>query len=94
MANNKSAIKRNAQNQKRRLHNRIFRSRAKTMVKNARAAIANVSNSPDAAVEAMRMAQRDLDTAARRGTIHPRNAARRKSRLMKQLAAAVKAAKK
>ena len=28
----------------------------------------------------------DLDTLASRGVIHPRNAARRKSRLMKQLA--------
>jgi small subunit ribosomal protein S20 len=39
------------------------------------------------AVEAVRLAVRDLDKAATRGVIHPRNAARRKSRLMKQLAA-------
>jgi small subunit ribosomal protein S20 len=93
MANNKSAIKRNKQNEKRRIHNRTFRNRAKTMVKNARAAIEKTADQPQDAVEATRMAQKDLDMAARRGTIHPRNAARRKSRLMKQLAAALKAAK-
>ncbi len=39
------------------------------------------------AEETVKAAIRDLDTAASRGTLHPRNAARRKSRLMKQLAA-------
>ncbi|MBZ0302068.1 MAG: 30S ribosomal protein S20, partial [Anaerolineae bacterium] len=37
------------------------------------------------AIEATRKAVQDLDMAASRGVIHPRNAARRKSRLMKQL---------
>jgi small subunit ribosomal protein S20 len=83
MANHKSAIKRIRQNEKRRVHNRIFRSRARTFVKKARATIqsGNVSE----AVEATRRAIRDLDMAASRGVIHPNNAARRKSRLMKQL---------
>ncbi len=84
MANHQSAIKRIRQNAKRREHNRVYRNRARTFVKKARAAI----ESGDVAVakEATRLAVRDLDMAASRGTIHPNNAARRKSRLMKQLA--------
>ena len=38
-----------------------------------------------AAEEATRLAIQDLDKAASKGVIHKRNAARRKSRLMKQL---------
>lgn len=85
MANHKSALKRIRQNEKRRLHNRVFRSRARTLVKKARLSIAGADL--EAAREATRIAVRDLDMAASRGTIHPNNAARRKSRLMKQLAA-------
>lgn len=85
MANHKSALKRFRQSEKRRIHNRIFRTRARTLVKKARASI--VSSDLDTAKEATRVAIRDLDMAASRGTIHPNNAARRKSRLMKQLAA-------
>lgn len=86
MANHKSALKRIRQNEKRRLHNRTFRNRARTFVKKARAAIH--ANKPDIATaeEATRLAVKDLDMAASKGIIHPRNAARRKSRLMKQLA--------
>jgi small subunit ribosomal protein S20 len=85
MANHKSAIKRIQQNEKRRIHNRNFRNRARTFVKKARTAIS--SGDVEAAREATRVAVRDLDMAASRGVIHPRNAARRKSRLMQQLAA-------
>jgi small subunit ribosomal protein S20 len=85
MANHKSALKRIRQNEKRRLYNRHFRNRARTFVKKARTAIKTADGAE--AVEAVRLAVRDLDKAATRGVIHPRNAARRKSRLMKQLAA-------
>ncbi len=84
MANIKSQIKRNRQNEKRRLRNRIYRGRARTFVAKARAAI---ENSPENAVEAVRMAVSALDKAAEKGIIHKNNAARRKSRLMKRLAA-------
>lgn len=83
MANHASAEKRNRQNEKRRVHNRTYRNRARTLVKKAREAIE--SGDVSAAEEAVRVAQKDLDTAARRGVIHKRNAARRKSRLMLQL---------
>jgi small subunit ribosomal protein S20 len=91
MANHKSALKRIRQSEKRRLHNRTFRTRARTFVKNARKAIHASTPDISAAEEATRLAVQDLDKAASRGVIHPRNAARRKSRLMKQLAA-IKAA--
>lgn len=84
MANHKSALKRIRQTEKRRIHNRNFRNRTRTLVKKARAAIA--SQEVESAVEATRKAVRDLDMLARRGVVHKRNAARRKSRLMKQLA--------
>lgn len=83
MANHKSAIKRIRQNETRRTYNRVFRTRARTFVKKARTAI--VGTDISAATEATRLAIRDLDMAASRGVLHPRNAARRKSRLMKQL---------
>ncbi len=84
MANHQSAIKRIRQNEKRREHNRVYRNRARTFVKKARVAIE--SGDVVVAKEATQLAVRDLDKAASRGIIHPKNAARRKSRLMKQLA--------
>ena len=84
MANHQSALKRIRQNEKRRLHNRAYRNRARTLVKQAREAIEK--GDLDDARQATRIATRDLDTLASRGIIHSRNAARRKSRLMKQLA--------
>lgn len=88
MANHKSAIKRIRQNEKRRLHNRAFRNRARTLVKKARVAIA--SGDAEEAQRATMTAVRDLDKLASRGVIHKRNAARRKSRLTKQMMALMK----
>lgn len=69
------------QEQKRRLHNRSVKSLVKTQITKARNAIAFDEN----AELAVRAAVRELDRAAKKGVIHPNNAARRKSRLMKQL---------
>lgn len=85
MANIKSAIKRNRQNEKRRLLNRIFRGSARTQVKKAREAIAEGER--EKAVTEVKEAISKLDRAASKGVIHKNNAARKKSRLMKQLAA-------
>ena len=85
MANIKSAIKRNKQNQKRRLRNRIFRGRARTFVQKAREMIKD--GDLDEARAATLTAVSALDKAAEKGIIHKNNAARRKSRLMRQLAA-------
>lgn len=84
MANHKSALKRIRQTEKRRVYNRTFRNRARTLVKKARVAIK--VGGVDNAVEATKQAVRDLDMAVSRGVLHKRNAARRKSRLMIQLA--------
>ncbi len=83
MANHKSALKRIRQNEKRRDYNRAYRSRARTFVKKAKTTIGE--GDLKAAEVATREAIIDLDKAASRGVIHARNAARRKSRLMKQL---------
>ena len=81
MPNNRAAAKRMRQEQKRRLHNRSIKSLVKTQITKARQAIA-----ADADAEvAVRAAVSELDRAAKKGVIHRNNAARRKSRLMKQL---------
>jgi len=81
MPNNAAAKKRMRQEQKRRLHNRSIKSLVKTQITKARQAIA-VDADAEAAVRA---AVSELDRAAKKGVIHRNNAARRKSRLMKQL---------
>lgn len=84
MANHKSAIKRIRQTEKRRAYNRVWRSRARTFVKRARIAVGKGQDAT-LATQATIEAVRELDKAATKGVIHKRNAARRKSRLMKQL---------
>jgi len=83
LANIQSQIKRNRQNEKRRLRNRDSRGAARAAVKGALASMTTGEDS-QAAVTAAIIA---LDKAARKGAIHHRNAARRKSRLVKRLAA-------
>jgi small subunit ribosomal protein S20 len=83
VANIKSQIKRNKQNDKRRLRNRVYRGTARIAVKNARTAIdSGVPESKAAIVSAISA----LDKAAEQGVIHRNNAARRKSRLEKAFA--------
>jgi len=83
LANLKSAIKRNRQNKKRRLRNRVFRGQARTYIRDARASML-AENLEEARVSTLK-AVKALDKAAEKGIIHKNNAARRKSRLMKQL---------
>ena len=85
LANTASAKKRIRQNAKRRIRNRIYSSQARTYVKRAR--IALETNDTESAIDAVRQAVSKLDRAASKGVIHRKNAARRKSRLMKRLAA-------
>ena len=88
MANIKSAIKRNKQNEKKRIANRIYRGSTRTFITLARKAITTCTaeESQTAVVTAIS----SLDTAAAKGVIHKNNAARRKSRLMKRLNALAK----
>jgi len=67
------------QNERRRLRNRMFRSRARTAVKKARRLIQE--GQVEEAREAVRVAYSALDKAAEKGIIHKNNAARRKARL-------------
>jgi small subunit ribosomal protein S20 len=82
LANIKSAIKRNKQNEKRRLRNRVFRGRARTFVKKAKFEMEN--GNQEAAETTMNQAISALDKAAEKGILHRNNAARRKSRLVQQ----------
>ena len=84
MANIKSQIKRNAQNEKRRLRNKAVRSELKTRVKNA---VTAAQEGGDTSIEATRLAIKRIDKAAAKGVIHKNAAARKKSRLAKRLAA-------
>lgn len=83
MANTASAKKRIRQNLKRRTRNQTWRTRARTYIKRARMVM--TQDSAESARGAVQEAIRELDRAASKGVIHKRNAARRKSRLMKQL---------
>ena len=84
MANTKSAQKRVRANARRQSRNKMYRSRVKTLVKKAEQTI--FAGKPDA--EAVRLAMSTLDKAAVKGILHKNNAARRKSRLARTLAAA------
>ena len=81
MANIKSQIKRNKQNEKARLRNKAVRSELRTRVKSAEAATGTEN-----AEAALRTAISKIDKAATTGVIHKNTAARKKSRLVKRLA--------
>ena len=83
MANHKSAIKRIRSNERKRVRNQIYRSRTRTEIKKARYAIED--GNKEEAIAQTREAIALLDKSANKGIIHKRNAARRKSRLMKEL---------
>ena len=80
MANIKSQIKRNKQNEKRRLRNRAVRSELNTRAKTAAAAVGTENEA-----EALRMAIKKIDKATQKGVLHKNAAARRKSRLIARL---------
>ncbi len=81
MANIKSQIKRNRQNEKRRVRNRQVRSEIATRTKTAAAAI---DENTDDADEAVRAAIKRIDKATQKGVLHKNTAARKKSRLQKR----------
>lgn len=82
MANTKSSIKRIRVSGRRTVRNRRVRAALRTRIKTANRQIASkASEAPAAVVTAVS----ELDKAANKGIIHPNNAARRKSRLMRKL---------
>ena len=84
MANIKSQIKRNRQNEVRRTRNRAVRSELRTREK----AVMAAAQAGEPTDELMRAAQKRLDKAATKGVIHRNEAGRRKSRLAARAAQA------
>jgi small subunit ribosomal protein S20 len=83
VANIKSQKKRIITNAKATARNKAVRSELRSRVKNALETAGTPENQ-----EALRLAVKRLDKAAANRTIHPKQAARRKSRLMRKLNAA------
>ena len=79
----KSAQKQVRVTERRRLRNKSSRSLCKTNITKAERLI--FSGELESAQRAVIAAISSLDNAAEKGIIHPNNAARRKSRLMKKL---------
>ena len=83
MPQTKSAQKQVRVSEKRRARNKSVRSQTKTNITKAERLI--FSGELETAQGAVVTAVSSLDKAAEKGIIHPNNAARRKSRLMKKL---------
>ncbi len=81
MANIKSQIKRNRQNEDRRLRNKAVRSEMRTRSKKALGALEGGADDAD---ELLRLAVKRIDKAAASGVIHKNQAANRKSRIMRR----------
>ena len=82
MAYHKSALKRAGQNERRRLRNKAVQTRVKNVVKDVRLAVAQDG---DNAVERLDAAKSIIDNAAKKGVLHKKTAARKISRLTKQV---------
>jgi len=83
LANTKSAIKNIRKSERRREQNKVYRSRARTLVKRTRLLIE--AGDLEQAQKTALLAGQALDKAARARVIHQNNASRRKSRLMRHL---------
>ena len=84
MANIKSQIKRNKQNEKRHERNKAVKTNLKSAVRKFREL--SDGGDKDAAVAAGRDAMKALDKAASKGVIHANQAANRKSSIAKKAA--------
>ena len=83
----KSAIKRAKQSIVRRDRNRALKTSFREAVKDVKK---NISKNQEEAIKKASLAYQKLDKAAKNGAIHKNAAARRKSRLMKNLNAGLK----
>jgi small subunit ribosomal protein S20 len=84
VANIKSQIKRNRQNEKRRLRNKSVKSSLKTAIRKFNEAAE--AGDTEKATTLMREATRKLDKAASKGVIHANQAANRKSAIAQRVA--------
>jgi small subunit ribosomal protein S20 len=83
VANIKSQIKRNKQNEKAHERNKAVKSELRTHVRKFREAVE--SGDVAAATTALQVASRKLDKAVSKGVIHKNQAANRKSAIAKKL---------
>lgn len=83
MANHKSAEKRARQAEKRRVRNRHVRSGVRTAVKKVQSAVSG--GDPEAAVGALRGAERVIRKAATKGVLTKKQASRTVSRLARRV---------
>ena len=83
MARHISALKRARQNEKRRLRNQSRKTRVKNLVRQVRAAVAQ--NNAEEAQAALKSAIPTIARVAGKGTMHWRAAARKISRLTRQV---------
>ena len=83
MANIKSQIKRNRQNEKARLRNQSVKSSLKTAIRKLHEA--SDAGDTEKATVLLRAASRQLDKAVSKGVIHRNQAANRKSAIAKRL---------
>jgi small subunit ribosomal protein S20 len=84
VANIKSQIKRNKQNEKRRLRNKSVKSSLKTAIR--KFTEATKGSDRESADALFRAATRKLDKAVSKGVIHKNQAANRKSAIARKLA--------
>jgi small subunit ribosomal protein S20 len=82
VANIRSQIKRNRQNERRRLRNKSVRSELRTRTK---VAVGSAEAGSEDSATALRLAVKRIDKAAAQGVIHKNQAANRKSRLMRRI---------
>ena len=90
MPRTKSAERAARASERKRIRNLSVRSHVKREISGAKATI---EDTPESAADAVKAATQSLDRAVSKGVLHPNNAARRKSRLMKKLNAAAGEAK-
>jgi small subunit ribosomal protein S20 len=84
VANIKSQIKRNRQNEKARLRNKSVKSSLKTVIRKLNEA--SGAGEVEKAAVLLRDASRQLDKAVSKGVIHKNQAANRKSAIAKRIA--------
>jgi small subunit ribosomal protein S20 len=82
VANHKSALKRAGQNERRRLRNKAVQTRVKNVVKDVRLAVAQGEEDAGRRLDAAKSA---IDKAAKKKVLHKKTAARKISRLAKQV---------
>jgi small subunit ribosomal protein S20 len=84
VANIKSQIKRNRQNEKARLRNKSVKSSLKTVIRKLN--VASEAGNTETATALLHDASRQLDKAVSKGVIHKNQAANRKSAIAKRIA--------